>query len=974
MLTVREAPRETWAGMLPLEAALDGLFVLDIEVPRAEDVRKFLAAKKRLAFCQMSGGDDKVDVSAMKREVDDVSAEIFVEGARVYSARLHVVTRGAADAAINAFSRAGMELVAETAFAGTLLLQCLPLAYDPANDRALRRGRRMLGLNLAHLLPLYGALRGTPSPDLLLLNRRGEPVTFSFFDSPVAPHGIIAGVSGSGKSVLANAVILSAARRGARVFVLDRGNSYRKLCDTLGGTYVAFDPRSPRSINPCGTLLDEEKKIFLADIVSEMGSQGQRELSVKERSLVARAVVRAFDRAAGREVLVGDIRRALAEDVEREARDLAVCLEVFCGDGPYAGFFDRPAEPEGDGCLTVYELGEIAKRRDVASVLLMALIHRITDYARDHLARQKYLIVDEAWTLLRSATTAGFLEDVLRTHRKLQSAAVMVTQQISDFEGRTGEAIRANAPNRLFLQQTPETVLAMEKLLDLSPEEKALLGEDPHGQGAFQRNADPVDGDARPRAPLSGPSVVLGQHQRPEGQPAAGGARPRKGKPQGGPVRGGGRGVIDTVYEYAGYSLAELIRGVFSSVGLPLLLGLAGTAWLVHEMASERASVRQLAVHLFALLLAWGLLSPTRKGEIAAPRLAAWAGEAADVLQKRAIQAIHARFLESPFAWERLAALASFATVSEPVLRKDVGDFLEGCAKPALARAAPSGDNLLADGVLPYDAACERLRAGLRARISRHVDSDPAHRAAVETAAARDPAEALRVPGALRGGGRPGGPSTTRTARRAKRRSSRRAGPLFVLDAGPIHRPASLVGERRDLPAPGALRALGPGANVAISGAAELQQAWDGRFGAKQKYFLATTYGPHVYGLSLLFLLGLFPVAGLWALLPGKWTALLNWLKVFVSVKLWPVCWAALTTFNAKRSAMEAFDPGPRGSGEVWLVVASMYALTPAICFLVVQMGATAAAMPFSQAVPPASGPGLGPAGPVVGVALRAAK
>jgi conjugal transfer ATP-binding protein TraC len=485
VLTVREAPRETWAGMLPLEAALDGVFVLNIEVPRAEEVRKFLAAKKRLAFCQMSGGDDKVDVSAMKREVDDVCAEIFTEGSRVYSARIHVVTRGAPDAAVNAFSRAGMELVQETALAGSLFLQTLPLAFDPANDRALRRGRRMLGLNLAHLLPCYGALRGTPSPDLLLLNRRGEPVTFSFFDSPVAPHGIIAGVSGSGKSVLANAVILSAARRGARIFVLDRGNSYRKLCETLGGTYVAFDPRAPRSINPCGTALDEDKKIFLADIVAEMASQGQRELTVKERSLVARSVVRAFQQAAGLEVRLGDIRRALAEDPEREAKDLAVCLEIFCGDGPYAGFFDRPAEPEDDGCLTVYELGEVAKRRDIASVLLMALLHRITDYARGHLARQKYLIVDEAWTLLKSATTAGFLEDVLRTYRKLNSAAVMITQQVTDFEGRTGEAIRANAPNRIFLQQTPETVLAMEKLLDLSPEEKALLGKIRTVKGRF---------------------------------------------------------------------------------------------------------------------------------------------------------------------------------------------------------------------------------------------------------------------------------------------------------------------------------------------------------------------------------------------------------------------------------------------------------------------------------------------------------
>jgi conjugal transfer ATP-binding protein TraC len=485
VLTAREAPRETWAGMLPLDASHEGVFVFNIEVCRSAEVRKSLAAKKRLAFCQLSGGDGKVDVAAMKEEVERVSAEIFVEGARVYSARLHLVTRAAPEGAVNAFSRVGIEMVQETALAGSLFLQCLPLAFDPANDRALRRGRRMLGLNLAHLLPFYGALRGTATPDLLLLNRRGEPVTFSFFDSTVAPHGIIAGVSGAGKSVLANHAILSAARRGARVFVLDRGNSYRKLCETLGGTYVAFDPRAPRSINPCGRGLDEEKKIFLTDIVCEMCSQGQRELSVKERSLVARAVIRAFEAAGDREVLVRDVLSALEAEGEPAAHDLAICLGMFAGDGPYAGFFDRPAEPEGGGLLTVYELGEVAKRKDVASALLMALIHRITDYAREHLDLQKYLVVDEAWTLLRSATTASFLEDVLRTYRKLNAAAIMVTQQVTDFEGRTGEAIRANAPNRLFLQQTPETVLAMEKLLDLSPEEKAILGKIRTVKGRF---------------------------------------------------------------------------------------------------------------------------------------------------------------------------------------------------------------------------------------------------------------------------------------------------------------------------------------------------------------------------------------------------------------------------------------------------------------------------------------------------------
>ncbi|HZE99044.1 MAG TPA: ATP-binding protein, partial [Planctomycetota bacterium] len=485
VLSVREVPRETWAGMLPLDAVLEGTFVFNIEVCPADQVRKFLAAKKRLAFCQMSGGDDKVDVSAMKNEVDQVTADIFTEGARVFSARTHVITPAAPEGAINSFSRVGIELVAEEAYAASLYFQSLPLGYDPANDRALKRGRRMMGLNLAHMLPFYGALQGTASPDLLLLNRRGEPVTFSFFDSTVAPHGIVAGVSGSGKSVLANNLILSAARRGSRVFVLDRGNSYRKLCEMIGGTYIAFDPKAPRSINPCGRGLDEEKKIFLTDIICEMCSQGQRELSVKERSLVSRSIVRAFDRAGDREVFIHDILRELEEDGEAAAHDLAICLEMFADHGPYAGFFDRPCPDQEPGLLTVYELGEVAKRKDVASVLLMALIHKITEYSRSHLDIPKYLIIDEAWTLLRSATTASFLEDVLRTYRKLYAAAVMVTQQISDFEGRTGEAIRANAPNRLFLQQTSETVLAMEKLLDLSPDEKAVLAKIRTVKGRF---------------------------------------------------------------------------------------------------------------------------------------------------------------------------------------------------------------------------------------------------------------------------------------------------------------------------------------------------------------------------------------------------------------------------------------------------------------------------------------------------------
>jgi conjugal transfer ATP-binding protein TraC len=84
-------------------------------------------------------------------------------------------------------------------------------------------------------------------------------------------------------------------------------------------------------------------------------------------------------------------------------------------------------------------------------------------------------VIDEAWTLLKSPMTARFIENALRTYRKYNTAAVMVTQQVEDFEGPAAKAIRANAPNRLFLMQTSETVLAMEKLLDLGAEDKKAI-------------------------------------------------------------------------------------------------------------------------------------------------------------------------------------------------------------------------------------------------------------------------------------------------------------------------------------------------------------------------------------------------------------------------------------------------------------------------------------------------------------------
>ncbi len=433
---------------------------------------------------------------------------------------------------------------------------------------------------------------------------------------------------------------------------------------------------------------------------------------------------------------------------------------------------------------------------------------------------------------------------------------------------------------------------------------------------------------------------------------------------------------IDTVYEYAGYSLAAGLHDILAGVGLPLILALAGVAYVVHAIA-DRGSPKDLAVYVLYLVLAWWLLSPGTFQGVRAPTFVGYVGQAADLLQKRAVKHVNERFLEAPFEWERVAAMASLGRILDPALEKGVGEFLEACARPALARAVPEHANLLREGALPYGAACEKRRRELWAGLLTHLKADPFHRAAIHAARARDPSRASAFEEryadeiAIREIDEPGSPTSESALVLAS------LGKYSYVDgAQSVGRLPGWVDSFFGVAGmlPGAHGVLEDAANAAISGAAVLEQSWKGRFAAKQQYYLATVYGPVVYGLSLMLLVGLFPVAGLFALLPGKWRVLVHWGEIFVSIKLWPVLWAALSSFNARRSSLEAFEPGGRTSGDVWLVLASMYLLTPAIAFLVVHLAVTAAAMPFSQAVPPPAGPGLGPVGPALRIAGSVAR
>ena len=432
---------------------------------------------------------------------------------------------------------------------------------------------------------------------------------------------------------------------------------------------------------------------------------------------------------------------------------------------------------------------------------------------------------------------------------------------------------------------------------------------------------------------------------------------------------------VDTVYEYSGLKLAGMIQEILGELGIPLIVALAGMAWTIHRVC-ERGSPRDLALYLCYLILAVWLLSPTETGSVHAPRLIVILGEASDIVQERAAGRINDRFLKEPFEWERIAAMVSLARILDPDLARNTGSFLEACAKPAIARAAPSGPNVFRPGTVIYDSRCERERDRIWKSIQMHVRTHPFHKAAIDAGAKHDPKKVAPfreryldeiATKALRDPWSPTGETSLVRAslgRYSYTDPSQSVGYSTGLQDG------MSVGSAGWL----ANAVIEDALNVIVSTSSTFQQAWSNRFAAKQRYYLVITYGPHVYGLCLMILTGLFPIAALFALLPAKWGVFVNFGKVFLSVKLWPVGWAALSAFNARRGSLAVFDPAERGTVDIFLAVATMYALVPALSFLVVHLATSAMAAPFSQAAPPAAGPGLGPAGPAVNLAVRAAR
>ncbi len=431
---------------------------------------------------------------------------------------------------------------------------------------------------------------------------------------------------------------------------------------------------------------------------------------------------------------------------------------------------------------------------------------------------------------------------------------------------------------------------------------------------------------------------------------------------------------MDSVYEVAGAQASTAFLTALWALGLPVIIACAGIAWRVHRVA-EDGLARPLAVYLLSLILIAWLLRPVPQGEgVSSPRFVAWLNEGCDIAVTRSITLVDREFLVSPFQYERIAAVAATAHAQDPRLREDLAIFFATCTANAMAKSGViDAENPVAlDSPLPYGGLsfgtsttpCTHVRGELWSRLlsetENRPDLEPVWKAGVTKAAfvaalvrnewhgrVADGGEMVRVRGSIG--------SYAQTGFELQRRREPAPVPYipFVTEVfGPMIQGLATLGEE-------VLTEWGYWGELSSD-----------RVTSRQRYFLVTSYAPTLYGLILMLLTSLFPVAALWSLVPGKWTALVNFGKVFVSVKLWPLGWSLVSSFSARRPIEDALSEHAPPS-DVFTAVTLMYFLIPALSFIVVNLGTAAAAIPFKEAAPSVAGPGNGPMGQVSAMAVN---
>ena len=330
---------------------------------------------------------------------------------------------------------------------------------------------------------LYGVNRHNSS--LILFDRFSLPnynsVTFA--------------ASGAGKSYATKLEILRTLMFDSHIIVIDPEREYEYLAEAVNGRYFNISLTSNHHLNPfdlppvgedesATTVLRNQIVSLVAFFRIVFGG-----MTPEEDAIVDRAIAETYAlKDITPDVDFSEIEPPMLSDFEMVlsgmdgTNDLVAKLSKYTN-GSWSGFLNKPSNVDMDKQVVVFSIRDMED--DLRPVAMFLITHHIWNTVRRSL-RKRLLVIDEAWTMMKSEDAASFLFGMAKRGRKYYLGLSTITQDVSDFlSSPYGVPIITNSSMQILLKQSPTTIDRLQEVFNLTNEEKNLLTEAGVGEGIF---------------------------------------------------------------------------------------------------------------------------------------------------------------------------------------------------------------------------------------------------------------------------------------------------------------------------------------------------------------------------------------------------------------------------------------------------------------------------------------------------------
>jgi len=352
-------------------------------------------------------------------------------------------------------------------------------ATVPGNYALNLRKLYLLNKNYADLSFLFTILPGEKTNAHLgteylavLETDNSTPYFLNLHNGEVA-HTLILGMTGSGKSYLANFLLQNAQKYTPLTFIFDIGGSFESLTTIFSGSYLNVGQEARDfTINPFSLPQTKENLQFLFSFFRVLieGNEQRYRLDFKEERRLWDAIERTYMLEPNQRT-VSNFANIVGELKER--------LHRWTRGGQYGFLFDNAEDTLSFSRFQTFNFHGWNDAPEVLEPLLFYVLHRASNEIADpaKLATFKIFILDEAWLFIKNETIRSYVVQAQKTWRKHNAAMILATQSIKELEQSGMLAIVAEScPTKIFLANPEMNREVYREAFHLNDTELDLIG------------------------------------------------------------------------------------------------------------------------------------------------------------------------------------------------------------------------------------------------------------------------------------------------------------------------------------------------------------------------------------------------------------------------------------------------------------------------------------------------------------------